>query len=1281
MFVSSRRITPATQFSDCLHLSSANLSLRMGGLRSILLALGIGLAAMHALAQTTYTVTDLTDSATDTGSIRYAVNQVDAGGGGDTIVFSGAGAAGVITLTNGSLTISQSVTITGPGANLLTISGGGAVTVLTISSAATVSISGLTISNGASSISGGGVLNSGALTVSNSTFSGNSTSSGNGGGGIYNGGALTVSNSTFSGNSAGAGLGGGGVYNAGTATVSNSTFSGNSGNYGGGLLSRGALTVSNATISGNSAVNGGGIFNSSTLTVTNSIVAGNTDSGSGQAGEDCYSCGAQSAANLISTSSTIINPLLGPLQYNGGPTQTMMPQPNSPAINAGVSSTLPTDQRGFPRPTGAGEASDLGAVQVGGLTVTTTADSTDDTALCDGSDACSLRDALTLANSQGAGDIILSVTGTISLGSALPAIAASVNVSGPGAKLLTVSGNDSATVGSVFTINSGGAASLSGLTIANGNGGSNGGGLSNFNGVVTVSDCTISSNSSNAGGGIYNQGTLTVSNSTLSGNSSVNGSGGGGIFSNGALTMSNSTLSGNTSVNAGGGIYNQGALTVSNSTLSGNTSVNGSGGGIFNHGATVSMSNSIVAGNTESSSGQAGEDCYQCGAQSADNLISTTASPVTAAQLLLGPLAYNGPSQTVQTLLPLPGSPAIEAGLGSTLSADQRGQPRPTGAGVVSDLGAVQTHYTAVQFLQQPANTPVGVGITPAVTLSVIEGGAPALSIPVPVTLAGNGALSGTDTETTATSGNIALASYGNLSVNAVGADDTLNVNLIITPAGAPKSLTLTAASSTFSVFLPTPTLTFTPAPPVSVVYGAAPIALNATSNVAGPTISFVVDAGPAKVVGNMLSFTGAGTVVVQATSPATDSYAAADVIAYITVTPATTTTTLTASAPSIVAGASETLTATVKSGSAAVTSGTVTFASGATSIGAAAVNAQGVATLSTTNLPVGTDSVTASFVPSVNYTASASLAVTVTVAPLAAIPPVTTTTSLVSSSSVITVGQSVTLTATVKAGGIPVSSGTVTFASGGTSIGAAMVSASGVATLTTTNLPVGTDSVTASFVASATAAASTSAAVTVTENAATNAPTSSVTLTAASAALSVAAGSSATDLLTFTSVGGYTGTLKYDCAGLPTGTTCSFFPATLTIGASAGAQTATLTVQTTGATAARALRAVGPEAGGSPFGKLPLLATAFWIPGWWIVAITGSKKKLSSRIRHVLILLLLLSGVRTMTACGGSSSMTPSPTAPTTPATPAGTSTVQVVVTGTGNLSPQVLTFNLTVQ
>ncbi len=647
------------------------------------------------------------------------------------------------------------------------------------------------------------------------------------------------------------------------------------------------------------------------------------------------------------------------------------------------------------------------------------------------------------------------------------------------------------------------------------------------------------------------------------------------------MTITNSTISGNVTSGSsgcrygglGGGIANGGTLTVTNSTLSGNVAQNG-GGGIDEAGGTVTITDSIVAGNTESGTGQAGNDCSGCGTQNASNLISTAAPGINP---MLGPLAYNAPNQTVQTKLPLPGSQAIAAGnpalLPAGLTTDERGLPRTIGG--LLDLGAVQTNYTAVQFLQQPVNTAVNATLSP-VTLSVIESGAAAVNIPVPLTLTGNGTLGGTLTETTtAPSGSgIALATYSNLSVNAVGTDDTLNVSLPITPAKITPAIALTATSSTFDIFQITPTITFAPMPPTSVANGAAPITLSATLNVTGPTISYVVDAGPGVISGNKLTFTGAGTVIVEAVSSASNGYASGNVVAYITVAPAATTTTLAATSASITQGSSETLTATVLAGTTPIPSGLVTFTSGTTSMGAAQVNASGVAELLTTSLPVGNDAVTASFVGTTNDATSTSNTVNVTVNAVTTPPP---------------------------------------------------------------------------------------------------APTPTVTPTLSAASLSLAPGASGSDTLTITPQGGYTGTLQFFCANLPVGATCSFTPATLTVGASSGAQTLQITVKTTGTAALR------PYAPFADSGNLPLLATVFWMPGWLLAGMAGLRKKTSVRVQHLLVLLLLLGGVGMLTACGGSAA-TPAASTATNNPTPAGTSAVQVVMIGTGNLS-QVVALNLTVQ
>lgn len=333
------------------------------------------------------------------------------------------------------------------------------------------------------------------------------------------------------------------------------------------------------------------------------------------------------------------------------------------------------------------------------------------------------------------------------------------------------------------------------------------------------------------------------------------------------------------------------------------------------------------------------------------------------------------------------------------------------------------------------------------------------------------------------------------------------------------------------------------------------------------------------------------------------------------------------------------------------------------------ALSSGGVAnfTLPTT-LSGGLHSVTVSYSGDANYTLatlSQSVNLLVNNAP--------TTTVLTTSAKAIVAGQSVALTATVKAGAVLVTSGTVTFSSGSNSIGAATLNAQGEAILDTTLLPVGANSITASLVGSTDDAMSSSSAVMVTVTAATTAPAPTVTPTLSAASLSLAPGASGSVTLTVAPVGGYTGTLQFFCANLPVGATCSFTPTTLTLSATSGVQTLQVTVKTTGTATLR------PYAPFADSGNLPLLATVFWMPGWLLTGMAGLRKKTSVRVQHLLVLLLLLGGVGMLTACGGSAA-TPTASTSTNNPTPAGSSAVQVVMIGTGNLS-QVVALNLTVQ
>jgi hypothetical protein len=722
---------------------------------------------------------------TTSGLSAAELNQISGTlGSNDTIQFDPSLNGQTITLTMGVLGIGNNVAIMGPGPNTLTISGNNTSQVFMVNHSI-VSLSGLTIANGAS-IDGGGILNENGstLTVTNCTFSGNSASLGGGienfhatltvtnctlsgnsafddGGGILNeNGTLTVTNCTLSGNSSPSGGGGienlnatltvtnctlsgnsgfegGGIDSGGTLTVTNCTISGNtalfsgggidsvgtltvtnctiSGNsafegFGGGIDSDGTLTVTNCTISGNSAFEGGGgIDNIGTLTIGNTIVAQNTDS----TGPDVDGAVTSEGYNLIGDTSGASgfvatdllgeNPMLGPLQDNGGPTQTMALLPGSPAIDAGSDALavgpggtpLDTDQRGFARV--ANDTVDIGAFEVQLYLVTSTADSGGGT----------LRSAITNADRAGGSVIAFTTSGIIQLASALPDITRSVQVIGPGANTLTV--QRSTALGTpafrIFTVDAPRegiqdvTVTLSGLTIANGSNSGlsgNSGGISN-EGTLTVTSCTLSGNSATFGGGIGNGGTLTLSNSTLAGNSAVEG---GGIDNGGTLTVTNSTLSGNSALN-GGGIHNFGTLTLTNCTLAGNGATN-RGGGIDN-GGTLTIGNTLIAGNTASTgpdvngavtskgNNLVGNGSGSSGFGAPGDQVGTGASPINP---LLGPLQNNGGG--TQTMALLPGSPAIDAGSnalavdasGNPLAADQRGVARVLNGTV--DIGAFE---------------------------------------------------------------------------------------------------------------------------------------------------------------------------------------------------------------------------------------------------------------------------------------------------------------------------------------------------------------------------------------------------------------------------------------------------------------------------------------------------------------------------------------------------------------------------------------------------------------
>jgi hypothetical protein len=310
--------------------------------------------------------------------------------------------------------------------------GGGGPGAAIVNDDADLTISSSAISNSSaygSNAGGGGVYSSsGSLTINSSTISGNyagsPTAPGHGGGVYSYGGDITVTSSAVTGNTAANysfdyynAYGGGINARNGDVTVEGSTINENNARDGGGVyLDEGDLTVTNSTITGNNAVSddGGGVYvgdgalrvTSSTVTdnyaatfggglrgtgpvntIKNSIVSGNTAVGDPDSADLAYDQ-FDTAFSLIGVPANHItptvpgsnllgvNPQLGALQDNGGPTDTMEPSQTSPVIDCGSDASNAFDQRGagFPRvvnqpnrtgstATGANQA-DMGAVEV-----------------------------------------------------------------------------------------------------------------------------------------------------------------------------------------------------------------------------------------------------------------------------------------------------------------------------------------------------------------------------------------------------------------------------------------------------------------------------------------------------------------------------------------------------------------------------------------------------------------------------------------------------------------------------------------------------------------------------------------------------------------------------------------------------------------------------------------------------------------------------------------------------------------------------------------------------
>jgi parallel beta-helix repeat protein len=599
--------------------------------------------------------------------------------------------------------------------------------------------------SGNSAADGGGLWNQlGTAILTNCTVSGNSAASR--GGGLYNGGpnnsgTAALTSCTVSGNSAH--TGGGGLDNTGTATLTNTIVAGNPA---GGDVS-GPISGSDNLIGGNPLLAPLGDYGGPTQTMP--LLPGSPAIGTGTTGKGVPTtdqrgfnrgstvdigafqdqgftltpvAGSTPQSTLIGTAFT--NPLAVTVTANntgqfvnpvdGGVITFTAPTSGASASLSATTATITGGKAGVTAAANATagpytvSATAVGAGQAAfvlknfSLVVTTTLDETDDS---DG--LVSLREAIAHAQEFPGPHTITfdpAVFGTtpqtiiLTLGPLTLTDTATTTIVGPGANLLSVSGNNAS---QVFDIE-GGSMAISGLTVSGGKT-VHGGGLYNDGGKLSLTDCAISGNAADTGGGVFTQagGSTTLIDCTVSGNSSGNGGGlfnGNPVSAGSSTTLMNCTVSGNTAASNGGGLYNNagGTMTLTDCTVSGNTAGTRGGGLYISPGNTATLTNTIVARNgggdvtgaldPGSANNLVGIATGMTGISdgSQGNQVGTGPAPLDP---LLAPLGdYGGLTPTMALL---PGSPAIGGGMSGAgiPTADQRGQPR---TGHV-DIGAFQS--------------------------------------------------------------------------------------------------------------------------------------------------------------------------------------------------------------------------------------------------------------------------------------------------------------------------------------------------------------------------------------------------------------------------------------------------------------------------------------------------------------------------------------------------------------------------------------------------------------
>ncbi len=507
--------------------------------------------------------------------------------------------------------------------------GGGAV-----AASRRVTLHNSTISGNSALNGGGGAIGaSESVTVMNSTLNGNSANGRSGyGGAIGSDGAVTLTNSTLSGNIATGRFAFGGAvhsYGFGIVTVTNSTLTGNvaTGDYGsGGAIYAQDARIQNSIIAGNSAnTTNPDFYGGGPVVITHSLIGNNTDTNL----IATTSSTPDANGNFIGSGASPIDPLLGPLGWNGGTTQTHALLAGSLAIDHGddrlavapananqnENAPLTSDQRGAPFVRRVGTV-DMGAYEAQPLFVVDQASDENDGDYSPGD--LSLREAVGLANARVGADTITfaaTLNGTpllLDLGQIT--ITDSVTLTGNGPENTIIDAQQRSRIFDVTGRNAD--VSINGVTLRNGRtvGDSEGGGAirkgNSFGRTLTINDSLLQNNStlgdSSGGGAIAWFGALSIRNSTLSGNCTRgSASYGGAVYAWDCVVAGNSNISGNSTSgygSQGGAISASNEVRITGSTLDQN-STSGDGGAIFALSAIVVKNSQLTDNHADGDGG------------------------------------------------------------------------------------------------------------------------------------------------------------------------------------------------------------------------------------------------------------------------------------------------------------------------------------------------------------------------------------------------------------------------------------------------------------------------------------------------------------------------------------------------------------------------------------------------------------------------------------------------------------------------------------------------------